>query len=245
VQGAVHIGTSGWHYKHWLGSFYPAELPTREMLKFYSQHFSTVELNNTFYNLPKPSAFDTWRETTPKNFLFAVKGSRFITHMKKLKDPDSSTKKFFDGIDRLGPKLGPILFQLPPRWNLNLDRLAEFLESLPREHRYVFEFRDASWLVQEVYDLLREHKAAFCIHDLAGEQTPLEITADFTYIRFHGPGRAKYAGSYSDSQLKEWSGRIGEWTRELSQVYVYFNNDIGGHAVNNAKQLAESLAISV
>lgn len=245
MQGAVHIGTSGWHYKHWLGSFYPAELPTREMLKFYTQHFSTVELNNTFYNLPKPSAFETWREKTPESFLFAVKGSRFITHMKKLKDPDSSTQKFFDGVERLGPKLGPILFQLPPRWNLNIERLAQFLESLPREHRYVFEFRDASWLVQEVYVLLREHKAAFCIHDLAGEQSPLEITADFTYIRFHGPGKAKYAGSYSTSQLKEWAKRIGEWRRELSEVYVYFNNDIGGHAVNNARQLAESLAISV
>lgn len=244
MRGNVYIGTSGWHYKHWFGLFYPDKLPAKEMLSFYAQHFSTVELNNTFYNLPAASTFEMWRETSPVNFTFAVKGSRFITHMKKLKDPRSSTAKFFAGVEILGEKLGPILFQLPPRWNLNIERLAEFLESLPKEHLYVFEFRDPSWLVREVFELLRKHNAAFCIHDLAGEQTPLEITSDFTYIRFHGPGKAKYAGSYSPAQLKEWADRIGRWRRELSGVYVYFNNDIGGHAFRNAKQLTELVTTS-
>ena len=239
MSGVVRIGTSGWHYKHWLSLFYPEKFPADQMLSFYAQHFDTVELNNSFYHLPLASSFDKWRETTQRNFVFAVKGSRFITHMKKLKDPESSTEKFFHVVERLGNKLGPILFQLPPRWKINLERLTEFLQALPREHRYAFEFRDESWLVKEAFDVLRQHNAAFCVHDLATMKTPLELTADFTYIRFHGPGAAKYQGSYSKAQLKEWAGRITEWRRQLKGIYVYFNNDIGGHAVKNAFTLRE------
>jgi uncharacterized protein YecE (DUF72 family) len=241
MAGKVHIGTSGWHYKGWVGLFYPEKLPAKEMMSFYAQHFDTVEVNNTFYHLPSATTFDSWRDNSPENFLFAVKGSRFITHMKKLKAPGTSTRKFFLGAERLEQKLGPILFQLPPHWRLNLERLAEFLEALPREHQYVFEFRDLSWLVPEVYELLRKHDAAFCIHDLSAQQTPLEITADFTYIRFHGPGTAKYAGSYSSQTLRNWAKRIDEWRKELLTVYVYFNNDIGGCAVRNARQLRQLL----
>jgi uncharacterized protein YecE (DUF72 family) len=241
MGGKVFVGTSGWHYKHWVGLFYPPKFPPDQMLEFYAEHFDTVELNNTFYHLPQPSSFDKWRESTPRRFLFAVKGSRFITHMKKLKDPEPGLKKFFHGPERLEDKLGPILFQLPPRWKLNTTRLEEFLNALPNGHQYVFEFRDESWLTNEVYELLRKYNAAFCIHDLGGKQTPLEITANFTYIRFHGPGEAKYSGSYSRVQLKTWANRIEEWKRDLKQVYVYFNNDIGGHAVENAKTLKELL----
>jgi uncharacterized protein YecE (DUF72 family) len=237
--GRVFIGTSGWHYKHWLGLFYPQKFPPNQMLQFYAQHFDTVELNNSFYHLPLPSSFDKWRESTPRGFVFSVKGSRFITHMKKLKDPQSSTEKFFDRVDRLERKLGPILFQLPPHWKVNLERLDEFLAELPREHRYVFEFRDESWLVRETFELLKKFNAAFCIHDLANTRTPLEITTDFTYIRFHGPGEAKYQGSYSKRELNEWAKRIDDWRSKLKGVYVYFNNDIGGHAVSNAKTLKE------
>jgi len=239
----VFIGTSGWHYKHWVGVFYPDKLPVEEMLAYYSQHFDTVELNNTFYHLPSQTALHNWRTTVSSNFLFAVKASRFITHMKKLKDPVSSSQKFFLGAEQLGEKLGPILFQLPPRWHLNLERLTEFLEALPDGHRYVFEFRDESWLVPEVYKLLRQYNSAFCLHDLAGEQSPLEITADFTYIRFHGPGMAKYAGSYSKSTLERWATRIEKWVSELSRVYVYFNNDVGGYAVKNASDLKQLICI--
>lgn len=242
MAGRVFIGTSGWHYKHWLGLFYPEKFPPDQMLSFYAQHFDTVELNNSFYHLPLPSSFDKWRDTTSPNFVYAVKGSRFITHMKKLKDPKSSTRKFFQGVERLGRKLGPILFQLPPRWKLNLERLREFLDALPTEHKYVFEFRDESWLVKEAFDVLSEFNAAFCIHDLANMRTPLEITADFTYIRFHGPGQAKYQGSYSKSELTEWAKRIKDWRRRMKGIYVYFNNDIGGHAVKNALTLRELLA---
>ena len=243
MAGVVRIGTSGWHYKHWLGVFYPAKLAAREMFRFYALHFDTVELNNTFYRLPKPETFETWRENSPDDFLYAVKGSRFITHMKKLKDPESSTQNFFDGAERLSEKLGPILFQLPPRWRVDTERLSNFLAALPKEHRYVIEIRDESWLVKDVYDVLREFKVAFCIHDLAQMRTPLEITADFTYIRFHGPGAAKYRGSYSDSALREWANRIGAWRASNVDSYVYFNNDIGGHAITNAQTIRQLLEL--
>jgi uncharacterized protein YecE (DUF72 family) len=234
----VFIGTSGWHYKHWLGGvFYPPETKAAQMFDFYARHFNTVEINNSFYHLPTAKTFDNWRESSPRGFQFAVKASRFITHMKKLKDPKPSSEKFFHVAQRLEQKLGPVLFQLPPRWKLNTERFAAFLESLPREHKYAFEFRDESWLAPEVYRLLRKHKAAFCIHDFADMKIPHEITAKFTYLRFHGPTSAKYWGSYSDDELKKWPDRIEHWREELSHVYVYFNNDPEGAAVRNALTL--------
>ena len=207
------------------------------MFEFYARHFNTVEINNSFYRLPTPQTFEAWRENAPRDFVFAVKASRFITHMKKLKDAKRSSEKFFLATDYLEKKLGPILFQLPPRWKLNIDRLAEFLEALPDEHRYAIEFRDESWLVTEVFQLLRKYKAAFCIHDFADMKVPIEVTADFAYIRFHGPTSAKYWGSYSKAELRKWAQRIDGWRRELSSVYVYFNNDPAGEAVKNALTL--------
>ena len=234
----IHIGTSGWHYKHWLDDvFYPTGTKPAQMFEFYAKHFDTVEINNSFYHLPSAKTFDNWRDSSPARFIFAVKASRFITHMKKLKDPQPSSEKFFDVADRLGRKLGPILFQLPPRWKLNLERFEEFLQSLPGKHKYVFEFRDESWLVPEVYELLRRYKAAHCIHDFADMKVPLEITTSFTYIRFHGPTSAKYWGPYSAAQLRSWADRIAAWSRRLTNVYVYFNNDPEGHAVRNALEL--------
>ena len=239
----VFVGTSGWHYKHWLnGVFYPAGTTGRAMFEFYARHFNTVEINNSFYRLPTATTFDNWRESAPRGFQYAVKASRFITHMKKLKEPKSSSEKFFLVAERLEEKLGPILFQLPPRWKLNIERFAEFLEMLPREHRYAFEFREESWLVPEVCKLLRKHKAAFCIHDFADMKVPNEITTDFSYIRFHGPTSVKYWGSYSDAALRKWAERIDSWRGELSAVYVYFNNDPEGAAVRNALTLIRMLA---
>lgn len=238
----IHVGTSGWHYKHWLGVFYPERTSGAEMFQIYARHFDTVEINNSFYRLPTPKTFDNWRESSPRRFCFAVKASRFITHMKKLKEPERSSEKFFAVADRLEEKLGPILFQLPPRWKLNIERLREFLESLPREHKYVFEFREASWLVPEVFELLRKHKVAHCIHDFADMKVPHELTARFTYIRFHGPTSAKYAGWYSTRELREWAKRIENWRGQVSEVYVYFNNDPEGAAVKNALELKDLLA---
>lgn len=207
------------------------------MFQIYARHFDTVEVNNSFYQLPAAKTFDNWRESAPPRFLFALKASRFITHMKKLKDPESSSAKFFDVADRLRKKLGPILFQLPPRWKLNVQRLDEFLRAMPRGHKYAVEFRDESWLVQPVYDVLRQHGVAFCMHDFSDMKVPHEITAGFTYIRFHGPTSTKYYGWYSDHELRAWAERIRKWRARLSDVYVYFNNDPEGAAIKNALML--------
>jgi uncharacterized protein YecE (DUF72 family) len=237
----IIIGTSGWHYKHWLGVFYPEGTGGAQMFDFYARYFDTVEINNSFYRLPSAKTFDAWRESSPPEFCFAVKASRFTTHMKKLKDPQSSSEKFFLVAERLQEKLGPILFQLPPRWQVNLERLAEFLAAIPKEHKYVVEFRDSSWFVAPVFALLRKFNVAFCIHDFADMTVPHEITADFTYIRFHGPTSAKYFGSYSEGELRKWAKRIEEWRSRLSATYVYFNNDPGGEAVKNALTLKKLL----
>ncbi|MCU1237530.1 MAG: hypothetical protein JWP63_5497, partial [Candidatus Solibacter sp.] len=172
----IRIGCSGWHYKHWLGVFYPERLPASKMLNFYVQHFDTVELNNTFYRLPGEHGLDVWRESTPPNFVFAVKGSRFLTHMKKLKDAELGIERFFERVDRLGEKLGPIVFQLPPQWEVNAERLETFIEALPAGHRYAFELRNPTWHTEEIYGILRRHNAAFCIFEIAGFRSSCEIT---------------------------------------------------------------------
>ena len=239
---SVTIGTSGWNYKHWRDRFYPKGLPQKDWLSFYATRFDTVEINNSFYQLPKATTFRNWREIVPEGFVFAVKASRFITHMKKLKAPKTSSGKLFNRIEKLESTLGPVLFQLPPGWHCDRPRLARFLKSLSPKHRYTVEFRDPSWLKQEIYDLLREHNVAFCIHDFRGEQMPMVITADFTYVRMHGPSQVSYTGSYSMPTLREWAKRIDEWREKLKEVYVYFNNDVEGHAINNALKLRELCA---
>ncbi len=236
--GAIHIGTSGFHYKHWRGPFYPEKLPASKWLDFYAQHFDTVELNNTFYRLPLETGLNSWREATPKGFCFAVKGSRFLTHMKKLKDPVAGVEKFFERVDLLGTKLGPILFQLPPWWEVDIERLDEFLAVLPRGHRYAFELRNQTWHTQDVYRVLRRHNAAFCIYEIAGFYSGIEITANFTYVRLHGPGGA-YQGSYAGETLEQWAARIRNWQNELRAVYIYFDNDQAAYAVENARTLKQ------
>lgn len=240
-RAAVHIGTSGWHYKHWLGPFYPRALPPSQMLPFYLSHFDTVEINNSFYRLPSETALENWRETTPQDFCFAMKGSRFLTHMKKLKDPQPGLDKFMPRAEILREKLGPILFQLPPNWNVNLERLETFLNALPSGHSYSFELRNPTWHVAKVYKLLRKFNAAFCSFDLAGFQSPCEVTADFTYVRLHGPGAA-YQGKYSDAALAEWAGRIQVWRASLKAIYIYFDNDQAAYAVENAMRLKALVA---
>jgi uncharacterized protein YecE (DUF72 family) len=237
----IRIGTSGFHYKHWCGSFYPQKTPPGKMLACYLEHFDTVELNNPFYRLPTESTFENWRESTPSNFVFAVKASRFITHNKKLKDPLNALDKFFPPVTRLGKKLGPILFQLPPSWKVNVERLREFLQMLPRDVRYTFEFREHSWIGEEVNAVLREFNAAFCIYELAGFKSPLYLTADFAYVRLHGPAPGKYQGSYSDERLLQWADQIRDWSKKLKAVYVYFDNDQAGYAAQNAVTLRKML----
>ncbi len=235
----LRIGTSGFHYKHWKGPFYPRKLPASAMLDFYVQRFDTLELNNSFYRLPTISAFECWREATPENFIFAVKASRFITHNKKLKDPENAVDNLLPRAAHLGNKLGPVLFQLPPKWRVNPERLRRLLEILPRELRYAFEFRELSWMSAEVISILREFNAAFCIYELAGYHSPLSITADFTYVRLHGPDSGKYQGNYSDQQLSQWARQTETWAKELKAIYIYFDNDQAGYAALNALRLKE------
>ena len=213
------------------------------MFAFYQRHFDTVELNNSFYRLPTPEAFDCWRESAPPGFLFAVKGSRFVTHNKKLKDPEQPLKNLLPRAERLAKKLGPILWQLPPKWRRNVERLEEFLQALPRRHHYAFEFREPSWHDESVYQVLRRHNAAYCIYELAGFATEQHITADFAYVRLHGPG-AKYQGDYSKQILEHWAQRIAEWSQKLRAVYVYFDNDQAAYAARNALELKRLVSIA-
>ncbi len=240
TPGTVHIGTSGWHYPPWRGPFYPDKFPASKMLDFYSQHFDTVELNNTFYRLPLESGVEHWRTSTPPAFHFAVKGSRFLTHMKKLKDPETGIGRFFERVDPLRPKLGPVVFQLPPNWEVDPDRLEHFLSALPRRHRYAFELRNPTWHRDDIYRILRRHRAAFCIFEIAGFASGMPITADFTYVRLHGPDGA-YQGKYSPDTLRTWAGRIRDWLHELQAVYIYFDNDQAAYAVENALALKKLL----
>ena len=233
----IRVGTSGFHYRHWKGPFYPSNLPANRMLEYYTHYFDTVELNNSFYRLPTSEAFDVWRDTTPTDFVFAVKASRFLTHNKKLKNPENALNKLLPRVTRLKKKLGPILFQLPPNWRVNLERLENLMAVLPRDLRYAFECRDLSWINPDVLRLLSRFHSAFCIYELAGYHSPLHVTSDFAYVRLHGPAPGKYQGSYSDNRLREWALRIKHWGKELKAVFVYFDNDQSGYAAQNALAL--------
>jgi uncharacterized protein YecE (DUF72 family) len=234
---SVRIGTSGWHYKHWKGTFYPERIAGDQMLAAYIQSFDTVEINNSFYRLPTEEAVKAWVKHTPADFLFSVKASRYITHNRKLREPDQSIVRFMDMAAGFGRKLGPILFQFPPSWGLNADRLDEFLRALPQRRRYTFEFRNASWLTPQVYELLRRRRCAFCIYEIAGFRSPIEVTSDFVYVRLHGPGAA-YQGKYSDSDLALWAMKIEGWVRANLDVFFYFDNDQAGFAAQNALKLS-------
>ncbi len=236
MSARVRIGTSGWHYKHWCGPFYDEKLPASKMLAAYYKHFDTVEINNSFYKLPSVTAFREWRQSTPRGFCFAVKASRFITHMKKLQDPQNALDNILLRAKELKEKLGPVLFQLPPKWTANPQRLEDFLRVLPRRQQYAFEFREHSWHTPRVYDILARHNAAFCIFELSGFQSPEPITADFTYIRLHGPGGA-YQGSYPKPVLRRWAEKIERWGEKLKEIYVYFDNDQAAYAAKNSAEL--------
>jgi uncharacterized protein YecE (DUF72 family) len=238
------IGCSGWNYKSWKGRFYPRELPAARWLTYYSGAFNTVEVNNTFYRLPESSAFKAWGAQTPPTFLMAVKASRFLTHMKRLRDPAEPIARLFSRAAALGSRLGPVLYQLPPNFRIDLKRLESFLLALPtrpsshakRRLQHVFEFRDASWYVNETYQLLEQHGMAMCIHDKAGSAIDEPFVGPFVYVRFHGTS-GHYHGRYSERTLKNWAARMAEHWHDKRAVYAYFNNDPDAVATQNALSL--------
>ena len=234
----IHIGTSGWHYKHWMGTFYPQGLKSKGFTRYYLNFFRSVEVNNSFYRLPSAQTFASWRAAVPEDFVFAVKASRFITHMKKLTDPHQSIARFFENVQALEEKLGPILFQLPPGLHISMYKLEDFLKALPSYHRYTFEFRNSSWYHPAVLELLQRYNIAFCIYELEWHMSPIVVTADFVYVRLHGP-EGKYAGSYSESALSWWANQCLEWQSQNLDVFIYFDNDQLGYAAHNAKRLQE------
>ncbi len=235
-SGALRIGCSGWQYRHWRGDFYPPGLPTTRWFAHYATAFDTVEINNSFYRLPPPETFARWREVAPPGFLYAVKASRFLTHMKKLKDPEEPIARFFDHAGHLGPHLGPVLYQLPPAWTVNVERLAHFLGALPAGYCHVVEFRDPSWYDDRVYALLEQHGVALCVHDMQGSATERLQVGPFVYVRFHH-GTAKYGGRYPDARLDGWADWLLARQAAGVDVYAYFNNDTGGHAPRDAARL--------
>ncbi|MFQ5860482.1 MAG: DUF72 domain-containing protein [Dehalococcoidia bacterium] len=240
AKRGVLIGTSGWSYAHWRGPFYPPELPQARWLEFYTQRFPTVELNNSFYRLPLSKTFQNWRTRVPQGFLFAVKASRFITHIKRLRDVAEPLETFLERARLLAEKLGPLLYQLPPGLGRDEARLSSFLALLPRDLQHVVEFRNPSWYDEGTLALLMGHNVAFCVHDMRGCATPVLATADFAYVRLHGP-TGTYSGCYTKEALEEWADQVRAIGQGLKAVYIYFNNDIGGFAVANAMSLAAKL----
>lgn len=236
-QGSWRVGTSGYEYAHWRGRFYPHALPKKRWFDYFAEHYDTVEVNNTFYRLPQAETFDAWREQAPDGFLYALKFSSYGTHRKRLRDPAEPIERFTSRARRLHGHLGPILVQLPPRWKCNLERLAGFVRLLPDDLRWAVEFRDPSWLCEEVFALLGEHRVALCVHDMLPDH-PRRITADFLYLRFHG---GRYDGDYSRQFLTAEAARIREELDAGCDVYAYFNNDLQGHALHNAADLRRYL----
>lgn len=235
------IGTSGWNYDHWRGRFYPPDLPPSRWFEHYGRFFDTVEINNTFYQLPEAQTFDHWREQAPAGFVYAVKANRFLTHMKKLKDPAEPLRRFLGRARRLREHLGPILYQLPPGWKRNVERLREFCDLLPSDLTHVFEFRDPDWLCEETFGTLEEHAACLCIHDLI-DRHPRRLTGPAAYVRFHGSGQL-YGGQYPREQLRHWADWMAEVASQGSSVFAYFNNDAEANAVHDAIALRELLGL--
>ncbi|MFW6132533.1 MAG: DUF72 domain-containing protein [Planctomycetota bacterium] len=232
-QKLLHVGTSGWQYRHWAGVFYPDDIPKKRWFEHYAATFDTVEINNTFYNLPKGETFDDWRRRAPEGFGFTLKFSRYGTHLKRLKDPSGTIGMFLDRAERLGEALGPILVQLPPNFNPDAERLAAFLDEAPRRHRWAVEFRNPDWLCERIYAVLRDHNAALVVHDLIDDH-PHVATADWVYLRFHGAGDG---GDYTPQALTASARRIKDHLSANRHVYAYFNNDAEGYAVANARDL--------
>ncbi|KPJ71703.1 hypothetical protein AMJ50_01040 [Parcubacteria bacterium DG_74_3] len=256
----IYVGTSGWVYDHWKGVFYSENLKHKDKLKYFSQQFKTTEINYSFYHLPRPSTYQKWYSQTPRDFLFAVKVSRFITHIKRLKGMKNAWQKFLDNALNLKEKLGPFLFQFPPSFQAteeNLKRLEEFLKLVTRNKRQetskktkeslshvacymslrlAFEFRHKSWCDEKIYKLLKKYDVAWVIADSSRYPRTDMVTTEFVYIRLHGP-KAMFSSRYTKKELKGISQKIKKWLNQRLDIYVYFNNDLAGYAIENAREL--------
>ena len=240
MAGELRIGCSGWSYAHWRGRFYPDKMPAREHFNFYAQHFDTVELNNSFYRQPPRERFAAWAQQAPPNFLFAVKASRYVSHIKRMAVEQKSIDLVVEPAEALGTRLGPFLFQFQGNFQLDLPRLAAFLLMLPARHRHTLEFRHDSWLIPAVFDLLRQHRVALCIPDHPKMPQSLELTADFTYVRFHLGDRGI---GYRRAALETWAERVRRWRQDGLDVFLYFNNDMEGHAIKDGHALQRMLGV--
>ena len=238
----IYIGTSGWSYDGWEGIFYPDAMSRKEWLSFYSEHFNTVEINSSFYHLPKAETFSNWAEKTPDDFLFVVKASKYITHTKRLIDSSDAVIRLIDSASNLGEKLGMFLFQLPPNLKKNSDRLKNFIDILPSIYKYVFEFRDESWFCDEIYNMLENYKCGIVISDSSKFPRFEVITGGFCYIRMHG-STSLYSSKYTDKELEKTAEIIRKNFKDKISSYVYFNNDIHGYAVENAKSLKQLVGL--
>jgi uncharacterized protein YecE (DUF72 family) len=238
------VGCSGWNYTSWRGRFYPRELPVAQWLEYYATRFDTVEINNSFYRLPERSTFASWRTRAPRAFLFAVKASRFLTHMKRLLEPEEPLRRLFSSVSGLGRRLGPVLYQLPPTLELDLPRLDRFLRALrrgsSRTRQHVVEFRHPSWYVPETFDLLTRRHVAMCLHDKIGSAIAEPMVGPSVYVRFHGT-TGHYHGSYSRRQLERWAHVLAEQVHHGRPVFAYFNNDPEAVATANALTLREMI----
>jgi uncharacterized protein YecE (DUF72 family) len=244
VTASLRVGCSGFSYRDWRGTVYPAEVPTTSWFACYASMFDTVELNTTFYRLPSAAMVQRWADDAPPGFLFAVKVGRFGTHRKKLRDPELWMANHVERIKALGRSLGPNLLQLPPHWDVDADRLDAVLGVAPPAWRWAVEVRDPSWLCDDVYAVLAHHGAALCIHDLVPDHPWVRTAPDWTYVRFHGPDATHhaYVGDYGAERLEEPARRLAAWHGEGCDIYAYFNNDYGGAAARDARWLRERLA---
>lgn len=232
----IHVGCSGWVYKHWRAIFYPERLPQRLWFERYAEEFDTVEINNSFYRLPSGDTFEKWRKQAPQGFCYAVKANRFLTQAKKLKDCGEPLDRMMRAVRQLGDRLGPMLYQLPPKIKINLERLESFLRILPEDVTSVFEFRNSSWYAPGTFSLLERYGASFCVHDMPGSNSERIAVGPVVYVRFHG-GEGKYWGRYSDERLLSWTDWLIDQTRCGRTCWCYFNNDVNGHAIEDARTL--------
>lgn len=236
VAQPIRIGTSGWEYEHWRGRFYPDDLPRDRWLEFYAERFDTVELNASFYRLPAPATFGAWARRVPDRFTLAVKASRYLTHVRRLREPREPLERLWSRAARLDRHLGPMLYQLPPRWLPNVGRLRSFLDAVPPDRDQALEIRDRRWYRGDVLSALRASPVSLCLHDMPGSETEPQPVGRIVYVRFHGAGQ-RYGGAYSPQRLSAWADRMVAWASAGLPVWAYFNNDTGGHAVVDADRL--------